>query len=444
MNSSRKRALRPEELEYITENLSEIDDEDPFHDSDDSRDPDYEESSNSESDCENDPRETIPQDLYESDDQSEQEDEIDTLNYSNSRPAKATPKATPEKYKWSVNVENFQTKYLIPPEESGLVVANISRCVTAIQCFLKLFPRSLSMQIASYTNQRLDILAKSKSKTLEPTCTGGVMVILGCSIVMAYNRVPSMHMYWSRNISLGNRAISKNISRDRFLLISSKLYFNQPEKPNDAPKYYYIDDVVNCSREKFLKSRTDSSFQSIDESMATFKGRSSLKQTRINTPKFFGKFDQRGECEMVGCEERILGIRWKDTKDVCLMSNCHDSTVVRRKMKDGTSKEIDCPEAIVFYNCNMGGVDLADQMIPSYEHDRKSRKWWKKVFFRLLMTAVYNAYIIYTEVNKKKIPYIDFVIDVAKSLISLGRAEFPKNNPVGKEDPPKELSFLPI
>ncbi|KAG5882968.1 hypothetical protein JTB14_037321 [Gonioctena quinquepunctata] len=251
MNSSRKRALRPEELEYIAENSSEIDDEDPFHDSDDSRDPDYEESSNSESDCENDPRETTPQDLYESDDQSEQEDESDTLNNSNSRQAKATPKATPEKYKWSVNVENFQPKYSIPPEESSLVVANISRGATAIQYFLKLFPKSISMQIASYTNQRLDILAKSKSKTLEPTCTGEVMVILGCSIVMSYNRVPSMHMYWSRNISLGNQAISKNISRDRFLLISSKLYFNQPEEPNDAPKTYYIDEVVNCLREKF-------------------------------------------------------------------------------------------------------------------------------------------------------------------------------------------------
>ncbi|KAG5880364.1 hypothetical protein JTB14_028018 [Gonioctena quinquepunctata] len=66
-------------------------------------------------------------------------------------------------------------------------------------------------------------------------------------------------------------------------------------------------------------------------------------------------------------------------------------------MKDGTSKEIDCPEAIVFYNCNMGGVDLADQMITLYEHDRKSRKWWEKVFFRLLMTAVYNAHLTYTE-----------------------------------------------
>ncbi|KAG5899910.1 hypothetical protein JTB14_002462 [Gonioctena quinquepunctata] len=304
MNSSRKRELRPEELEYIAENLSEIDDEDPFHDSDDSRDPDYEESSNSESDCENDPRETTPQDLYESDDQSEQEDESDTLNNSNSRQAKATPKATSEKYKWSVNVEIFQPKYSIPPEESGLVVANISRGATAIQCFLKLFPRSLFMQIASYTNQRLDILAKSKSKTLEPTCTGEVMVILGCSIVMSYNRVPSMHMYWSRNISLGNQAIIKLLDNIRF--------------PTPGT---------------FIR-------------------------TRINTPKFFGKLDQRGECEMVGCEEGILGIRWKNTKDVCLISNCHDSTVgvVCRKMKDGTSKEFDCPEAIVFYNCNMGGV----------------------------------------------------------------------------------------
>ncbi|KAG5880365.1 hypothetical protein JTB14_028019 [Gonioctena quinquepunctata] len=137
MNSSRKRALRPEELEYIAKNLSEIDDEDPFHDSDDSRDPDYGESSNSESDCENDPRETTPQDLYESDDQSEQEDGSDN------------PEATPEKYKWSVNVENFQPKYSITPQESALVVANISRGAAAKQYFLKLFPRSLFMQIAS-------------------------------------------------------------------------------------------------------------------------------------------------------------------------------------------------------------------------------------------------------------------------------------------------------
>ncbi|KAG5893711.1 hypothetical protein JTB14_022319 [Gonioctena quinquepunctata] len=131
MNSSRKRALRQKELEYIAENLSEIDDEDPFMIVTIAGIPTMK-SSNSKSDCENDPRETTPQDLYESDDQSEQEDEIDTLNNSNSRQAKATPKATPEKYKWSVNVENFQPKYSIPPEESGLVVANISNCHTML------------------------------------------------------------------------------------------------------------------------------------------------------------------------------------------------------------------------------------------------------------------------------------------------------------------------
>lgn len=79
------------------------------------------------------------------------------------------------------------------------------------------------------------------------------------------------------------------------------------------------------------------------------------------------------------------------------MSNCHNATIdtTVRKMKDGTTKNIECPEAMIFYNKYMGGVDHADQMITLYDLDRRSGKWWKKVFFRLLMTCVHNSNILY-------------------------------------------------
>ncbi|CAH2002393.1 unnamed protein product [Acanthoscelides obtectus] len=32
----------------------------------------------------------------------------------------------------------------------------------------------------------------------------------------------------------------------------------------------------------------------------------------------------------------------------------------------------------------MGGVDLSDQMSSLYEIDRKSQKWWRKTFYKLL------------------------------------------------------------
>ncbi|CAH2010637.1 unnamed protein product [Acanthoscelides obtectus] len=62
-------------------------------------------------------------------------------------------------------------------------------------------------------------------------------------------------------------------------------------------------------------------------------------------------------------------------------------------MKDGTRSEISCPEMLQFYNAHMGGVDLTDQIVSLYDFERKSGKWWKKVFYKVLMMAVVNAHI---------------------------------------------------
>lgn len=56
------------------------------------------------------------------------------------------------------------------------------------------------------------------------------------------------------------------------------MYYNHPEKPEGASKIYYLEEVVSCLKKTFSSSRTDSTFQAIDESMVKFKGRSSLKQ----------------------------------------------------------------------------------------------------------------------------------------------------------------------
>ena len=69
----------------------------------------------------------------------------------------------------------------------------------------------------------------------------------------------------------------------------------------------------------------------------------------------------------------------------------------------------------------MGKVDHADQMIGLYDLDRKSRNWGRKVFFYLLLTAVYNSYIIFCETNHKRIPYIQYSINLAESMIEVGR-----------------------
>lgn len=531
---SSRRPLSEKQLSGIAERMfvDESDsEEDPFHDSDDSDDEDYRDGSENSSDYSHDEdsgseesetdseqnnmeSERTEQNNMESEttEQNTMESEItEGTNNQEREDTTKIPSSSAGKYIWNKNLLTFSPKRNIPIEENPVIIANLNRGSTMLECFYQLFPKSLITQISYYTNLRLDILEKTKKKPIKKTSAGEIKIILGCSLIMSYNRVPAIHMYWSRNKSLGNPAIIEAISRDRFMLLLSKLYLNYPEKPENASKIYYMEEVLSCLKHTFIKTRTDSTFQAIDESMTKFKGRSSLKQylplkpikrgiklwtrcdsktgyvydtniycgkdnevsegtlgervvlklaetirnpnvaicfdrffcstilldsigysavgtyisSRKNTPKLESKLVERGACEMAGCKEGILAIKWKDTKDVLVMSNCHMPIIekTKRKMKDGTSKELECPEAIIFYNKHMGGVDHADQMSTLYELDRRSTKWWKKVFFRLLMVALCNAHIVYQELTKKKIPFIDFVVNVAEGLISEGRSQ---------------------
>lgn len=409
---------------------------------------------------------------------------------------------------WKQIDSSYKSRKNVPSNRPSLIVANLNQNSTELHIFLNLFPRSLFMFIADCTNKRLNILEKEKRKTLTRTDSYEVMTAIGITLVMSYNRLPALSNYWSNNQSLGNEMIRTTMSMDRFLLLSSKLYFNDPQKPDDASKIYYLEEVVSCMKHTFQRARTDSPFQSIDETMTKFKGRSSLKQylpmkpvkrgiklwqrcdsqtgyiydfniyagketsqqkgtlgervvrklcntireedvalcfdrfftsvelinslefacvgtcvrTRKNLPNFHRKLP-RGESELYCSDRGSICVRWQDTKDVILLSNCHDEKIVEinRKGKDGRQKIVSCPEAVAFYNKYMGGVDLADQFSSLYDYNRKSTKWWRRVFFKLLMQAVVNAWIIFKELKHRDTPFLSFLVTLAEYLIYTGR-----------------------
>lgn len=179
---------------------------------------------------------------------------------------------------WSNVKDNFEPRKSIPPLRECLILADVNRSSSELHVFLKLFPKSLFIFIAQCTNKRLEILESASKKKITKTDEGEIMVALGCSFVMSYNRLPHFFHYWSSNALLGNEAIKSAISRDRCMLLFSKLYCNEPEKPDTVSKLYYVEEITSCLKATFQKCRTDSAVQSIDESMAKFKGRSVLKQ----------------------------------------------------------------------------------------------------------------------------------------------------------------------
>ena len=95
-----------------------------------------------------------------------------------------------------------------------------------------------------------------------------------------------------------------------------------------------------------------------------------------------------------------------DKRPVAVLSTIHDDSMLekRRRTKscDGGVEVVRKPTVIEEYNSHMGGVDRADQLITYYGYPHHSKKWWKRVFFHLLDTALVNSYILYTQSNSSK------------------------------------------
>ncbi len=178
---------------------------------------------------------------------------------------------------------NFISRKTIPIIKEP-VITHLDENCDEIQAFLAVFPKSLFMCISICTNGRLALFAEKKKRDIPQTDNSEIMLVVGITLMMSYNHVPRMSMLLSSDKSLRNEAVASAISRDRFWLLFSKLYFNSPKKPASAGKTYYMDELLNCLKYTFNRVRSESSRQSIDEALVKFEGRSAIKQFMKDKP----------------------------------------------------------------------------------------------------------------------------------------------------------------
>jgi len=103
-----------------------------------------------------------------------------------------------------------------------------------------------------------------------------------------------------------------------------------------------------------------------------------------------------------------------DKKAVFFLSNypC-ELTITNRTQKDGSAKTINCPVMCSDYHKNMGYVNRYDHFVSTYKIDRKSKKWWHRIFWHFVDLTIINALIIYNtkkfgtqhEINKLQITF---------------------------------------
>ncbi len=73
----------------------------------------------------------------------------------------------------------------------------------------------------------------------------------------------------------------------------------------------------------------------------------------------------------------------------------------------------------------MGGVDRANQYASCYERDRRSKKWWHRIFYSLLEMTLVNSWICFNELmdNVDKdddLTILDFKRSVTMGVLAKG------------------------
>jgi hypothetical protein len=97
-------------------------------------------------------------------------------------------------------------------------------------------------------------------------------------------------------------------------------------------------------------------------------------------------------------QDHLLAIKWKDICDIFYLNANGDAPVESPSEAHHKIK----PAAALDHNKYKTGVDRSDQMLSYYSFERKTVKWWKKLFFHLFDLVVVNSHILHNKTSKKK------------------------------------------
>ena len=119
-----------------------------------------------------------------------------------------------------------------------------------------------------------------------------------------------------------------------------------------------------------------------------------------NPSQVVGKKLRKGEMVFMSLGD-VSVTKWKDKRDVCVISNAHVPTIMDSVNRHGKSKRK--PNVVHIYNNHMLGIDRSDQMLSYHSALRKTIRWYKKVGIHIMEIFLSNAYYMYAKNTKNPI-----------------------------------------
>ncbi|CAH2090624.1 unnamed protein product [Euphydryas editha] len=140
-----------------------------------------------------------------------------------------------------------------------------------------------------------------------------------------------------------------------------------------------------------------------------------LSKNRRDNPVEIGTISlEKGENKSFFLNGVHIG-KWRDKRYVVYISTEHGDEMVETTSKRGSV--VLKPSAIVHYNNFMSGIDLQDRMLAYYPVQRKTLRWYKKLFVHMLQMSLSNALYLYNKFSANdKMNLYDFRLKILERL----------------------------
>ncbi|XP_068089513.1 piggyBac transposable element-derived protein 4-like [Hyperolius riggenbachi] len=273
----------------------------------------------------------------------------------------------------------------------------------------------------------------ARGKRWEPVTQDEIRLFLAILILQGVVGKPHQTSYWSTNRLIVTPFFATVMSENRFSLIMKNLNFMNnetfDEATHPAPKLWKIYDLFQMVIRKFQSVyvperdgyclTTDNYYTSPElyEHLIRHKTDSygTVRPNRRNLPSAFSAQKLKPGEITAWQKGKLMALRWKDKKDVSVLSTVHNNDTAAAKNRAG--KTIQKPQVILDYNQTMGGVDRADQCITFYPVVRKQqRKYYKKIFRHLVEQCLWNSYVLYKKQNDRPLPHFDYILKVCEEI----------------------------
>lgn len=209
----------------------------------------------------------------------EQNNALSTISFSREKFSQLQNKSR----NWSSTVENNAWPDFQREMKVKKVYNNRSQ---PLQYFIDFFTEGLMDIIVINTN----IYANhTNAKSWTDITNEELKAFFGLVILMSINPLHDINMYWSTDEFYNNPVISKVMPIRRFKKINQNLHISNitTETPRNSPGYDKLAKIrpaIEVLNKTFKENVEASQFNSIDESMIRFKGRSHMKQYMPKKP----------------------------------------------------------------------------------------------------------------------------------------------------------------